>query len=166
MFTDEKMWINTASTIFCGISEVEFDATPALNIFAAYAATSSYEEEVESFYTDLEKFRREDHTYYKVYFTNFNGEKVGLRKTPKELQIETHGLNRMSRKRLSEFIMTTKTTHRISRLPKPPSLRWVQWSPDGRYHSEIDHIIVSGRFCVTDISVVPKFYTRSDHRLL
>ncbi|ETN82460.1 hypothetical protein NECAME_07949 [Necator americanus] len=30
--------------------------TPALTIFIAYAPTSSYEEEVEAFYIDLEKF--------------------------------------------------------------------------------------------------------------
>ncbi|KAK6764645.1 hypothetical protein RB195_024823 [Necator americanus] len=30
--------------------------TPALTIFVAYAPTSSYEEEVEAFYIDLEKF--------------------------------------------------------------------------------------------------------------
>ncbi|KAK6748548.1 hypothetical protein RB195_001276 [Necator americanus] len=30
--------------------------TPALTIFVAYTPTSSYEEEVEAFYMDLEKF--------------------------------------------------------------------------------------------------------------
>ncbi|XGW34625.1 hypothetical protein V3C99_018528 [Haemonchus contortus] len=29
-----------------------------------------------------------------------------------------------------------------------------------------DHIIFNRRFCMTDVAVVPKFYTRSDHRLL
>ncbi|KIH55344.1 hypothetical protein ANCDUO_14499, partial [Ancylostoma duodenale] len=41
-------------------------STPALIIFVAYAPTSSYdEEEIEAFYMDLEKFYREDHTFYK-----------------------------------------------------------------------------------------------------
>ncbi|EYB85829.1 hypothetical protein Y032_0290g1544 [Ancylostoma ceylanicum] len=34
------------------------------------------------------------------------------------------------------------------------------------YHNEIDHIIVNRRYCLTDVGVVPKFYTGSDHRLL
>ncbi|KAK6740397.1 hypothetical protein RB195_008700 [Necator americanus] len=47
--------------------------TPALTIFVAYAPTSSYEEEeVETFYMDLEKFYREDHAFYKVIIGDFN----------------------------------------------------------------------------------------------
>ncbi|KIH44002.1 hypothetical protein ANCDUO_25984, partial [Ancylostoma duodenale] len=39
---------------------------PAVTIFVAYAPTSSYdEEEIEAFYMDLEKFYREDHTFYR-----------------------------------------------------------------------------------------------------
>ncbi|KIH68353.1 hypothetical protein ANCDUO_01310 [Ancylostoma duodenale] len=39
---------------------------PAVIIFVAYAPTSSYdEEEIEAFFTDLGKFYREDHTFYK-----------------------------------------------------------------------------------------------------
>ncbi|ETN69854.1 hypothetical protein NECAME_15029 [Necator americanus] len=49
---------------------------------------------------------------------------------------------------------------------KPSSLRWKWESPGGGYRNEIDHIIVNKRFCLTDVGVVPKFYTGSDHRLL
>ncbi|ETN69437.1 hypothetical protein NECAME_15319 [Necator americanus] len=66
--------------------------TPALTIFDAYAPTSSYKkEEVEAFYMDLEKFYREDHTYYKVIVGDFNA-KIGPRRTPEDLLIGTHGL--------------------------------------------------------------------------
>ncbi|ETN74232.1 hypothetical protein NECAME_04097 [Necator americanus] len=40
---------------------------------------------------------------------------------------------------------------------KPSSLRWTWKSPDGSYHNEIDHIIVSKRFCLTDFAVDPSF---------
>ncbi|KAK6735543.1 hypothetical protein RB195_018637 [Necator americanus] len=40
-----------------------YGPTPALTTFIAYAPTSSYEEEVEAFYMDLEKFYREDHAF-------------------------------------------------------------------------------------------------------
>ncbi|KAK6753945.1 hypothetical protein RB195_013126 [Necator americanus] len=46
--------------------------TSALTIFVAYAPTSSYEEEVEVFYMDLEKFYREDNAFYKVIIGDFN----------------------------------------------------------------------------------------------
>ncbi|KAK6745376.1 hypothetical protein RB195_011857 [Necator americanus] len=62
--------------------------------------------------------------------------------------------------------MTTKTIHGNSQFQKPSSLRWTWESPGGGYRNEIDHIIVKKRFCLTDVGVVPKFYTGSDHRLL
>ncbi|KAK6742512.1 hypothetical protein RB195_010028 [Necator americanus] len=142
-------------------------STPALTIFIAYAPTSSYEEEeVEAFYMDLEKFYREDHAFYKVIIGDFNA-KVGPRRTPEELHIGTHGLQWNDQgERLSEFIMTTKTVHGNSQFQKPSSLRWTWESPGGGYRNEIDHIIVNKRFCLTDVGVVPKSYTGSDHRLL
>ncbi|KAK6764910.1 hypothetical protein RB195_025012 [Necator americanus] len=143
------------------------DPTPALTIFVTYAPTSSYdEEEVEAFFMDLEKFYREDYAFYKVIIGDFNA-KVGPRRTPEELHIGTHGLQWNDQgERLSEFIMTTKTIHGNSQFQKPSSLRWTWESPGGGYRSEIDHIIVNKRFCLTDVAVVPKFYTGSDHRLL
>ncbi|EYC06495.1 hypothetical protein Y032_0075g925 [Ancylostoma ceylanicum] len=109
---------------------------PALTVFVAYAPTSSYDEdEIEAFYMDLEKFYREDHTFYKVIVGDFNA-KIGPRRTPEELHIEANlptidvGVTREE------------------------------------YHNEIDHIIVNRRYCLTDVGVVPKFYTGSDHRLL
>ncbi|KAK6748145.1 hypothetical protein RB195_001021 [Necator americanus] len=142
-------------------------AIPALTIFVVYAPTSSYEEEeVEAFYMDLEKFYQEDHAFYKVIVGDFNA-KVGPRRTPEELHIGTHGLQWNDQgERLSEFIMTTKTIHGNSQFQKPSSLRWTWESPGGGYRNEIDHIIVNKRFCLTDVGVVPKFYTGSDHRLL
>ncbi|KAK6749129.1 hypothetical protein RB195_001621 [Necator americanus] len=143
------------------------DPTPALTIFVAYAPTSSYEEEeVEAFYMDLEKFYREDHAFYEVIIGDFNT-KVGPRRTPEGLHIGTHSLQWNDQgERLSEFIMTTKTIHGNSQFQKPSSLRWTWESPGGGYRNEIDHIIVNKRFCLTDVGVVPKFYTGSDHRLL
>ncbi|VDM57647.1 unnamed protein product [Angiostrongylus costaricensis] len=47
---------------------------PALKIFVVYATTPNYdEEEVEAFYMDLEKFYREDHTFFKAIIGDFNG---------------------------------------------------------------------------------------------
>ncbi|EYC36459.1 hypothetical protein Y032_0894g2915 [Ancylostoma ceylanicum] len=62
--------------------------------------------------------------------------------------------------------MTTKTIHGNSQFQKQTSLRWTWESPGIDYHNEIVHIIVNRRFCLTDIGVVPKFYTGSDYHLL
>ncbi|KAK6762952.1 hypothetical protein RB195_023600 [Necator americanus] len=138
----------------------------ALTIFVAYAPTSSYdEEEVEAFYMDLEKFYREDHALYKVIIGDSNA-KIGPRRTPEELHIGTHGLQWNGQgERLFEIIMVTKTIHGNSQFHKS-SLRWTWESSGGGYRNEIDHIIVNKRFCLTNVAVVPKFNTESDHRLL
>ncbi|KAK6749171.1 hypothetical protein RB195_001649 [Necator americanus] len=64
--------------------------------------------------------------------------------------------------------MTTKTIHENSQFQKPFSAYAGRGSHsvEGAVINEIDHIIVNKRFCLTDFAVVPKFYTRSDHRLL
>uniref|UniRef100_A0A0K0D7G5 Endo/exonuclease/phosphatase domain-containing protein n=1 Tax=Angiostrongylus cantonensis TaxID=6313 RepID=A0A0K0D7G5_ANGCA len=67
-------------------------STPALTIFVVYAPTSNYdEEEVEAFYMDLERFYREDHTFFKVIIGDFNV-KIGPRRSSEERHIGTHGL--------------------------------------------------------------------------
>ncbi|KIH65079.1 hypothetical protein ANCDUO_04602 [Ancylostoma duodenale] len=56
---------------------------PALTIFVAYAPTSSYDDdEIEAFYMDLEKFYREDHTFYKPAFG-----KMPLSRTSRKITI-------------------------------------------------------------------------------
>ena len=95
--------------------------------------------------------------------------KIGTRRAPEEFHIGTHGLEWNEQgERLSEFIMTTRTRtiHGNSQFQKPLSQRWTWESPSGEYHNEIDHITVNRRFCLADVSVVPKFYTGSDYRLL
>ncbi|KAK6765924.1 hypothetical protein RB195_025689 [Necator americanus] len=62
--------------------------------------------------------------------------------------------------------MTIKTIHGNLQFQKPSSLRWTWESPGGVHCNEINHIIFNKRFCPTDVDVVPKFYTGSDHRLL
>ncbi|VDO91666.1 unnamed protein product [Heligmosomoides polygyrus] len=61
--------------------------------------------------------------------------------------------------------MSTNPIHGNSQFQKPRSLRWTWKSPGGQFHNEIDHIIFKRKYCLTDVSVVPKFYTGSDHGL-
>uniref|UniRef100_A0A0K0D8E0 Endo/exonuclease/phosphatase domain-containing protein n=1 Tax=Angiostrongylus cantonensis TaxID=6313 RepID=A0A0K0D8E0_ANGCA len=115
---------------------------------------------------DLERFYREDHTFFKVIIGDFNA-KIGPRRSSEERHIGTNGLEwKEQGERLLEFIMATKTIHGNSQFQKPHRQRWKWESPNGEYHNEIDHIIVNRKFCLTDVAVVPKFYTGSDHRLL
>uniref|UniRef100_A0A0K0DHD4 Craniofacial development protein 2-like n=1 Tax=Angiostrongylus cantonensis TaxID=6313 RepID=A0A0K0DHD4_ANGCA len=65
---------------------------PALTIFVVYGPTPNYEEEqVEAFYMDLEKFYKEDYTFFKVIIGDFNA-KIGPRRSSEERHVGTHGL--------------------------------------------------------------------------
>uniref|UniRef100_A0A7I5ED66 DDE Tnp4 domain-containing protein n=1 Tax=Haemonchus contortus TaxID=6289 RepID=A0A7I5ED66_HAECO len=87
--------------------------------------------------------------------------KIGPRGTAKELHIGTHGVEWYEQgERLSEFNMTTHTIHGNPQFQKPSHLRWAWESPGGQFHNKIDHIIFNRRFCLTDVAVVPKSYTR------
>ncbi|KAK6736268.1 hypothetical protein RB195_019130 [Necator americanus] len=78
--------------------------TPVLTIFVVE------EKEVEAFYMELE-FYSEDHAFYKIIIVDFN-DNIDPRRTPGELHIGTPSLQWNGQgERLSEFIMTTKTTH-------------------------------------------------------
>ncbi|KAE9420633.1 hypothetical protein Angca_003308, partial [Angiostrongylus cantonensis] len=135
---------------------------PRWRIGVVYMLTPNYdEEEVEAFYMDLETFYREDHTFFKIIIGDFNG-KIEPKRSFEERHIGTHGLEWNEQgERLSEFIMATKTIHGNSQFQKPHCQRWTWESPNGEYHNEIDHIIVNRKFCLTDVAVVPKFYTGS-----
>uniref|UniRef100_A0A0K0D7X7 HA domain-containing protein n=1 Tax=Angiostrongylus cantonensis TaxID=6313 RepID=A0A0K0D7X7_ANGCA len=115
---------------------------------------------------DLERFYKEEHTFFKVIIEDFKA-KIGPRRSSEERHIGTHGLEWNEQgKRLSEFIMATKTIHGNSQFQKSHRQRWTWESPNGEYHNEIDHIIVNRKLCLTDVAVVSKFYTGSDHLLL
>ncbi|VDO75186.1 unnamed protein product [Heligmosomoides polygyrus] len=129
-----------------------------LTVFVAYAPASGYDdEEVKAFYVDLEMFYKKDHTFYKVIVGGFNP-RIGPRRSGTS---KVKGcLSSPCRPR------PTKTIHGNSQFKKPSSLRWTWESPGGQFHNEIDHIIFNRKYCLTDVSVFPKFYTGSDHRLL
>ncbi|WKX89936.1 hypothetical protein Q1695_009070 [Nippostrongylus brasiliensis] len=115
---------------------------------------------------ELEKLYKDDHTIYKVIVGDFNA-KIAPRRSSEELHIGVHGLEWNEQgERLSDFIMSTNTIHGNSQFQKPTYRRWIRESPGGLHHNEIDHVIVNRRFCLTDVAVVPKFFTGSDHRLL
>ncbi|VDP23710.1 unnamed protein product [Heligmosomoides polygyrus] len=102
------------------------DTRPAetLPLFVAYALTSDYyDEDVDVFYGELEKFYKEDHSFYKVMVDDFNS-KIGQRKSPEELHTVAHDLERDDQgETLFELTMTTRTVRGNSQLQKAPALR-------------------------------------------
>ncbi|VDM63938.1 unnamed protein product [Angiostrongylus costaricensis] len=83
--TSSSMNIDSFEQLPTRIERLRYDLETRINtaftIFVVYSATASYdEEEVEAFYMDLEKFYREDHTFFKVIVGDFNA-KIGPRRT-------------------------------------------------------------------------------------
>ncbi|VDM63326.1 unnamed protein product [Angiostrongylus costaricensis] len=94
------------------------ESIPTLTVLLVYAPTLYYdEEEIETFYEDLEKLYRE-HTFFKVIIGDFNV-KIGPRKTSEKRDIGNHGLEWNEQgERLSDFIMTSMTTYGSSQFQK------------------------------------------------
>uniref|UniRef100_A0A158QND7 Endo/exonuclease/phosphatase domain-containing protein n=1 Tax=Haemonchus placei TaxID=6290 RepID=A0A158QND7_HAEPC len=118
-------------------------STPALTTFVVYASTSRYDEELEALYVDLERFYREDHTFFKVIIGDFNA-KIGPRRTAEDLHVGTHGMEWNEQgERLFEFIMSTHAFHvaRSSRGPLISDMGVAWWAVP-----EIDHIVVNRSF--------------------
>ncbi|VDM62453.1 unnamed protein product [Angiostrongylus costaricensis] len=104
----------------CSSEYATVEESAASAFSSARVPTSNYyEEEVEAFYVDLEKFYREDHTFFKVIIGDFNAKNRPRRSSEIRL-IWTHGLEWNEQgERLSEFIMATKTIHGNSQLKVP-----------------------------------------------
>ncbi|KAK6761845.1 hypothetical protein RB195_022797 [Necator americanus] len=75
--------------------------TPALPIFVVYAPASSYEEDVQVFYMDLEKFYQKDHAFYNFIIGDFNA-KLAQEERLRKFASGPTAYNRMNRGRGSQ----------------------------------------------------------------
>ncbi|VDP09919.1 unnamed protein product, partial [Heligmosomoides polygyrus] len=113
--------------------------TPEKNWRRTYVPTSDYDvEEVEAFYVELEKFYKEIHTIYKCSLAT-STPRTGHEDSRKGFTIGTHGL---------------EWNEQEASLPTMDL-----GIPGGQFQNEIDHIISNRRWNITDVSIVPKFYT-------
>ncbi|WKX88632.1 hypothetical protein Q1695_008343 [Nippostrongylus brasiliensis] len=68
--------------------------------------------------------------------------------------------------RLIDFLSACRLFLGNSMFEKPSHRRWNWESPNEEVRSEIDHVLVSRRWSLLDVYVLPSFDTDSDHRLV
>nr|XP_013189558.1 unnamed protein product [Amyelois transitella] len=139
-----------------------------IKLVQVYAPTSTAPDaEIHTLYEDIEKAFQIRKTTYTFLIGDFNA-KVGKREELSETFMGRFGFgDRNPRGRvLVSFLQCHKLYHLSSYYEKRPERKWTWLSPGGRHKNEIDYIFSSHRYIVQDVSVLNKFNTRSDHRLV
>ncbi|CAH2097258.1 unnamed protein product [Euphydryas editha] len=140
----------------------------SLKVIQVYAPTSTHsDDEVEALYEDISKaLHGTTSAFYNVVMGDFNA-KVGVQDRDESV-IGPHGLGRRNRRgqMLVDFLESEGLFLMNSFFQKKPQRRWTWQSPDTVTRNEIDFIIADKMHIFRDVSVVNRFNTGSDHRLL
>uniref|UniRef100_A0A7I4YM96 Reverse transcriptase domain-containing protein n=1 Tax=Haemonchus contortus TaxID=6289 RepID=A0A7I4YM96_HAECO len=132
-----------------------------------YTPTSvAAEEEREEFYRLLEKTIQEEKSYYKYVVGDFNAV-VGTNCSG-DWRLGPYGSGDRTEngELLLNLLNACRLFHGNSMFEKPANRRWTWESPNGRTHTEIDHVLTNRRWSLLDVSMLPSFDTGSDHRLV
>lgn len=126
-----------------------------LKVIQVYAPTSDHsDDEVETFYEEVERAYAENPCHFTVLLGDFNA-KVG-QSSGSENSVGTFGLG--SRNLRGETLVSFLEKHNLYAMntffKKRPSRKWTWVSPDGRTKNEIDYIISSHMQNITDVTVL------------
>lgn len=140
----------------------------SLKVVQVYAPTSTHsDDEVETMYEDISNaLHGTTSTFYSVVMGDFNA-KVGVQKRG-ESRIGRHGLGRRNHRgqMLVNFLEMQGLYLMNSFFKKKPHRRWTWRSPDTVTRNEIDFIMTNKRHIFRNVSVINRFNTGSDHRLV
>lgn len=148
---------------------IQINQKTSIKVIQAYAPTSTHEdEEVESFYEDIEKSIEDDKdkAKYTLILGDFNA-KIGENKNANEEYIGKFGLG--IRNARGDMLINFQEQHKLynmnSFFKKKLKRRWTWTSPNGQSKNEIDYILSSNKHIVQDVSVL-NVLTGSDHRMV
>lgn len=139
-----------------------------LKVIQVYAPTSTYSDDiVEEMYEDIS---RALHTTTKAHFNVVMGDfnaKVGVQ-TCSESMLGSYGYGSRNHRgqMLVNFLEREGLFLMNSFFKKRPQRKWTWQSPDTMTKNEIDFIISDKKRIFRDVSVINRFKTGSDHRLL
>ncbi|KAI8494200.1 hypothetical protein Bbelb_279600 [Branchiostoma belcheri] len=160
-------------TAFKGISDrvaklsIKINSRYSLDIIQAYLPTSnSTDEEVEAVYEDIDNLINNSRAHYKIIMGDFNA-KVGMGDSSSS---STGPFGYGTRNSRGDTLVNFAERHKMrimnTHFKKPPNRRWTWISPGGAYKNEIDYILTNKPQNFTDVSVINKFNTGSDHRMV
>lgn len=140
----------------------------SLKVIQVYAPTSAHsDEEVEDMYQDINKaLHNTTKTHFNVVMGDFNA-KVGVQMCD-ESRVGPHGFGSRNDRgqMLVNFLEQEELFLMNSFFKKQPQRKWTWRSPDSVTKNEIDFIIADKKRLFRDVSVVNRFNTGSDHRLV
>ncbi|CAG4945202.1 unnamed protein product [Parnassius apollo] len=139
----------------------------SLKVIQVYAPTSAHsDEEVEEMYEDISKAIHSSKTHYTVLMGDFNA-KLGTRESG-ELKLGKFGVGQRNRRgqQLADFMEKEGLFMMNSFFQKRPHRKWTWSSPDGSTKNEIDFIMTTRRQLFSDVSVIARVKTGSDHRMV
>lgn len=135
-----------------------------------YAPTSTHtDEEIELLYEDITSALEQSKTHFTILMGDFNA-KIGIKGTSDsdgEL-IGNFGLGERNARgeMLADYVHHKRLYIMNTFFSKKPQRRWTWRSPDGSVKNEIDYIISDKKHIVKDVSVLNRFSTSTDHRMV
>ena len=139
----------------------------SLKVIQVYAPTKTHpDDEVEAMYEEISEAIHTSETHFTVVMGDFNA-KVGMRNGD-ELRVGSYGFGQRNPRgqRLVDFLEKEDLYLMNSFFQKRPVKKWTWMSPDGSTRNEIDFIMTTKKRIFSDVSVISKVKTGSDHRIV
>lgn len=139
-----------------------------MQIIQAYAPTSaSTDEENEAFYEDLTAAKNTEKAKFTIIIGDFNA-RVGAGTDADMSYVAAFGLGKRNRRgqAMVDFLNKEKIYCLNTFFEKHHKRKWTWRSPDNKVKNEIDYILATEKRICTDVSVLNRFDTGSDHRLV
>lgn len=150
------------------LAVIQLSTRYSIKIIQVYAPTSAHDDdEMESFYDDVSKAIDEPKTQFTIIMGDFNS-KIGAREADDGDYVGKFGLgNRNPRgEMLVDYLNRKRLFAMNTFFQKPTQRKWTWVSPNMKVKNEIDFILSNKKYIVKDVSVLNKFSTGSDHRLV
>lgn len=147
---------------------IQLNKKYSLKIIQAYAPTSDHtEEDIECFYEDISSAIQDEKSHYTLLIGDFNA-KIGSKIDEAENAVGHHGLGERNERgnTLIDFLHSKNLFAMNTFFQKNDNKKWTWMGPDGRTKNAIDFICSSRKDIVSDVDVLNRFSTGSDHRLV